>query len=647
MTQPFLPNEADAFNANQAEPDSVDFEILLLGYQRTGVISGCAVTESSPAAQTVDVALGVVSLVGSQITVSVQADVAVSAADGTNPRIDLITVNLAGTVVVTAGTAAAQPVMPAIPATSIPLAILFIAASDNVHANNQINDKRVLLDSPPELHIRYVDDANGSATNDGLTPDSAFDDIQDAYDDLPDGTAHNGRFAKGTVIIAPGDYDVVAGLILDRLRTASFMSQSQLTPFRLPGGASGMNQVRIFSSQGTLTSLVNWGAAGASNGYGFQFLGLNFDIDASQAVTAVIDGIDINHMTVEDCVFSCDVTDNAYAVQLVTDNTAGHDASWARINRNAVRFMNLFRADRNGQNSNQHVISNNIMQNADSGPIIELVENHRSVIRDNNIEGNGTFGIVLDGCWQCRSEGNGGEGIDIFTELRSTASASASNYISDIGINVPAAANRLVRILSDADAKNNMTVIHAATNNRGLYTTGYEDQTTHQENWVWQPSDLNARANIKFGGLNASDGDPEGNDVAQLGTLKARLDGPPFLYVHRDANETSTSWQVIAPDVLEVATAVTLDWTQGVVNMESAGGTRVVTLPDNAAFNGKSYLIRRDGSNTVTIDRAGSDTFDDADIQKTLDSDSAAIGIFSIGDGEWKIVATEGTVGGS
>ena len=85
----------------------------------------------------------------------------------------------------------------------------------------------------------------------------------------------------------------------------------------------------------------------------------------------------------------------------------------------------------------------------------------------------------------------------------------------------------------------------------------------------------------------------------------------------------------------------------GVTNIDTSGGAVVVTLPDNSGFAGHNFLIRRDGASAVTIDRAGSDTFDDADIQKTLDSDSAAIGIFSIGDGEWKIVATEGTVGGS
>ena len=68
MTLSFLPNEADATFTDQAEPDSVDFQILLLGYQQTGVVSGCAVTESSPVAVTVDVASCEVLLAGASIS---------------------------------------------------------------------------------------------------------------------------------------------------------------------------------------------------------------------------------------------------------------------------------------------------------------------------------------------------------------------------------------------------------------------------------------------------------------------------------------------------------------------------------------------------------------------------------------------------
>lgn len=145
MVQPFIPNQGGAFHVNQAEPDTADFEILLRAYQGTAVLSGCAVSESSPAAQEVDVASGVVILAWEKITVSAQADKAVTAADGSNPRFDIISINSSGTAVVTAGTAAAQPEAPTIPASSVPLAFLYVPASDNTHADNQIVDKRVIV----------------------------------------------------------------------------------------------------------------------------------------------------------------------------------------------------------------------------------------------------------------------------------------------------------------------------------------------------------------------------------------------------------------------------------------------------------------------------------------------------------------------
>ena len=93
----------------------------------------------------------------------------------------------------------------------------------------------------------------------------------------------------------------------------------------------------------------------------------------------------------------------------------------------------------------------------------------------------------------------------------------------------------------------------------------------------------------------------------------------------------------------EISTSITLDWSHDVV---SADASNTITLPDCATYEGKMYLIQRDGG-TVTIDVSGADTFIDGDTQKTLDSARAAIGVYSIGTSEWKIAGTEGTVGGS
>lgn len=147
MTLPFWPNEADAFATPQAEPDASDIQVILRALQLTGVVSGCAVTESGTPAQTVDVAAGVVVAAGVRVVVSASAGEAITAADSTEPRIDAISVNPSGTVVVTDGTPASVTsiVAPAWPAGNVPLAQLYVPASDNTHQNTQIVDKRLFV----------------------------------------------------------------------------------------------------------------------------------------------------------------------------------------------------------------------------------------------------------------------------------------------------------------------------------------------------------------------------------------------------------------------------------------------------------------------------------------------------------------------
>ena len=225
MVQPFLPNTADAFDDIQASPESEDFEYLLLGHQRTGVLSGCAITEDPITPDmTVDVALGIVELDGSQITVAVQLGNVIATADGSNPRKDLISVNSSGSVVVTTGTPAAVPAAPAVPATSIPLAIVLVPTSDTAIEDAQITDKRILVGPNPatDQGVRFVAE-NGDDNNDGLTIETAFASPQAAVDNLvayADANLGfiNGRVHAGKVLIGPHTsfYDVGTGLQLKK-----------------------------------------------------------------------------------------------------------------------------------------------------------------------------------------------------------------------------------------------------------------------------------------------------------------------------------------------------------------------------------------------------------------------------------------------
>ncbi len=143
-----IPNEADAFAAAQAAPDKVDLDILAAGYNGNGVIKGaaaeCVVTAQTTPDMTVAVAAGIIA-VGSVMVSVIAGNVTITAANATNPRFDLIVIDNAGVKSAVAGTSAAAPVFPAIPANSVVLAAVYVPANDTTMAANQITDKRILI----------------------------------------------------------------------------------------------------------------------------------------------------------------------------------------------------------------------------------------------------------------------------------------------------------------------------------------------------------------------------------------------------------------------------------------------------------------------------------------------------------------------
>lgn len=141
-----IPNVADAFHTSQAQIDKVDLDIIVAGINGTGVVSGCAVTAQGSPNMTVAVEAGTVR-VGQNVVDVTAGNATITTANGTNPRFDLIVVNNSGTKSVTAGTAAAAPSFPAIPANSVVLAAVYVPASDTTIASNQIVDKRVLINN--------------------------------------------------------------------------------------------------------------------------------------------------------------------------------------------------------------------------------------------------------------------------------------------------------------------------------------------------------------------------------------------------------------------------------------------------------------------------------------------------------------------
>jgi hypothetical protein len=116
--------------------------VLLDGVSGTTcVLSGGTLTAGANMTPTVNKAAV---LSGGVLLAVASATVTIGTADATNPRIDLVVVNSAGTKAVRAGTAAANPKPPARTAGDVVLAAVYVPAGATTIAQNYITDLRVL-----------------------------------------------------------------------------------------------------------------------------------------------------------------------------------------------------------------------------------------------------------------------------------------------------------------------------------------------------------------------------------------------------------------------------------------------------------------------------------------------------------------------
>lgn len=107
------------------------------------VLSGLTFTETGTPDLNLTLAAGTYEINGIEYSYG-GGTIANSSASGANPRIDVISINTSGTVTVTAGTAAANPVAPGLPSGECPLALVYRATSDNTISNEDITHWRVL-----------------------------------------------------------------------------------------------------------------------------------------------------------------------------------------------------------------------------------------------------------------------------------------------------------------------------------------------------------------------------------------------------------------------------------------------------------------------------------------------------------------------
>lgn len=144
-----LPDKGEGANDIQSILFQEYLDVLVAGINGIDcVLSGCAVTAQGTPDMTVAVAKGAVLTNGSLKAVAA-GNVTISAADSTNPRIDLVVVNSSGTKAARTGTAAASPAPPARTANDVVLAVVYVPANDTAINTNQIVDMRVLRTQGP------------------------------------------------------------------------------------------------------------------------------------------------------------------------------------------------------------------------------------------------------------------------------------------------------------------------------------------------------------------------------------------------------------------------------------------------------------------------------------------------------------------
>lgn len=151
-------NLGDIFNVSQAQVDDEDWSIIVAGFQRNGVVSGCEVTAQGTPDATVAVASGTAIVAGVEVAVAggnvnVLSGTGGQAADSSNPRFTLITVDAAGVLGAVHGTAQAAPVFPDHPTgggapTVAVLASIFVPQSVTTVLSTYIQPKRLILYSP-------------------------------------------------------------------------------------------------------------------------------------------------------------------------------------------------------------------------------------------------------------------------------------------------------------------------------------------------------------------------------------------------------------------------------------------------------------------------------------------------------------------
>jgi hypothetical protein len=122
--------------------------------------AGLVTAQSSPDMSVQVAAATVYNASGTRIAGAQNTNLAIGAADATNPRYDLISFDASGVATVTAGTPAGSPTVPSLPANHVKLAVVKVAANATTIANAAIYDHR-----RPAAPVQRVENFTGDGSS--------------------------------------------------------------------------------------------------------------------------------------------------------------------------------------------------------------------------------------------------------------------------------------------------------------------------------------------------------------------------------------------------------------------------------------------------------------------------------------------------
>lgn len=89
-------------------------------------------------------------------------------------------------------------------------------------------------------------------------------------------------------------------------------------------------------------------------------------------------------------------------------------------------------------------------------------------------------------------------------------------------------------------------------------------------------------------------------------------------------------------NVTSVSSNTLLEPTHEHVTVDTSGGVVTITLPSGAQ-EGRTYTIKRDGANKVTVDTEGTETIDGDTEEDLVNDDDALIVTFISANNDWEV----------